>query len=164
MTADPDLVPDDTEPLEINAEIFPDEAFREMIADTADTDHDGSLSASERNSTLILLCNGNEKIADVQGTEYFPQLQGIDISGTSVIEIDTSENHLLQYINISNTGINSLDLRSNTDLSEIIADGCNDLEELLLPEPSSVSSISLNQSALSCEADSEGHYTACHIN
>lgn len=160
-TPDPDKVADTEAEVEINESSFPDKAFRKWAEETADTDGNGKLSPNERNNTLIILCSGNDQIENVKGIENFPQLQGLDLSNTSVTELDLSQNTMLEYVNASGTKITALDLRENTALSEVNVKGCTELTELYMPEPSVLKTLNTEGTSFWCETDNDGSYTAC---
>ena len=84
----------------VNAENFPDEAFRTYVQNL-DTDHTMTLTISEREAVGVMNVRGLG-IADLTGIEYF----------TCLVSLDCGENMLA-----------TLDLSKNSSLDVLIADG-----------------------------------------
>ncbi len=159
----PLAVDESEEAVKINATSFPDAVFRDYISKNADTNGDGSLSADERNSFLIITLIGDPELTNIKGIEYFPLLQAVNVSNTGLTEMDLHNNTLLDNINISGTKVTSLDLSKNAELTKLnIAN--TSMTSLTLPAPSKITEITTTNATMSCTKDESNHYNACSVN
>ncbi len=104
----------------INADIFPDDNFRQWVSNTCDTDHDGTLSDSELSAKLINL--QNRGIANLQGIEYFTAMTTLNCSQNQLTTLDLSHNTALTRLSCNNNQLTALDVSANTLLTNI---SCN---------------------------------------
>lgn len=142
---------------------FPDAAFREWVSSSqVDSNEDGMLSPDERNGVIILNVTGDTRYTNVKGIEYFPLLQAINISGTSITELDTSSNTKLKNLDVSSTSITTLDLSENNELTELNLSN-SQVSTLTLPEESKVETINTEGTSFECTANDQGIYTGCQI-
>jgi len=127
-------------PVVIDKDSFPDPGFRQYISEEFDTNHDGSLSATEIYSVTQVFLIDKENITDLTGIELFPNLEDIncerlnltqlDVSkvanlnclycgGNPLKSIDLSKNKKLEYFDCYSTGITELNLSNNKKLIEL---------------------------------------------
>jgi hypothetical protein len=108
--------------VEINAENFPDEVFREYIERNFDKDKDGFLSEDE-------ICNVREidvskkSIRDLKGLEYFVCLVSLNCCLIEIQELDVSQNISLERLDCCHTRIKELDVSENISLKELNCTG-----------------------------------------
>ena len=97
---------------------FPDELFREYVAENADTDGDGLLSAEEIADVhgIHVRFHG---IQDLTGIEHFTALAYLDCSANSLTSLDVSKNAALQSLDCYSNQLTELDVSKNTALSEL---------------------------------------------
>ncbi|MBR0247651.1 MAG: putative Ig domain-containing protein [Synergistaceae bacterium] len=101
--------------VEINAENFPDENFRQFLLTEFDIDGDDNLSQSEIAAINELIVNGCE-ISSLQGIENFTELEYLDCGNNTIASLDLSANTKLTDIICDNNLLETLDLSSNTAL------------------------------------------------
>ena len=117
-------------PTPIDEKHFPDQTFRDYIAETADSDGDGTLSKEEANAveyigywdketSSYVEPISNAGITSLEGVEYFRNLKGIVIVYNPITTVDLRKNKNLEYAIIE-----------NKELTEIDIFGCKNLEEL----------------------------------
>ncbi len=126
----------------IDAENFPDDAFRAYVAETFDMNGDGALSMMECANVTQVIVPG-KGIASLEGIEFFPnldwisagdnQLTALDVSQNTKLtslmcgvngltNLDLSENVLLDYLDCSENQLTALNLSANTELVNL---NCN---------------------------------------
>lgn len=72
---------------------FPDETFRNWVAEHCDIDHNGELSEAEMSVESIALTDeAAQPIQSLAGIENFPNLKNLNASGTGITELDVSKN------------------------------------------------------------------------
>lgn len=76
---------------------FPDEVFRNYIADEYDIDNDGVLQASEIEAVKSISLSG-KGVASVKGIEYFTELDKVFVQENKLTEIDISKNTKLRQL------------------------------------------------------------------
>ena len=109
----------------LNGENFPDDNFRQYIADMFDTNENGALDENEIAGvkTLRIGVNGGSiycrEIRDLKGLEYFTELEELHFSGNGVTELDVSSNTKLRRLTCSYNQLSSLDLSNNTLLENL---------------------------------------------
>ena len=108
--------------VEINAENFPDENFRQVLLSEFDIDWDNQLSQSEI-STLTDLIVNSRQISSLQGIEHFSELEYLDCGNNTISQLDLASNTKLTNLICNNNLLETLDLSSNTAL---IALNCRD--------------------------------------
>ena len=97
------------EVIEINAENFPDEAFREYVLAAVDTNDDGKLSLEERLARKNIYV-AEEGIATLKGIEYFSNLEGLNCHNNDIEELDVSMLQNNKKLYCHNCDINTLNI------------------------------------------------------
>ena len=105
----------------IDATNFPDEAFRQYVADNFDKDKDGALNQTERNAVKEIRIN-NSGCTSLQGLKYFSKLTDLLCGDNNLTELDVSENPELKRLICYNNSLTSLNLNKNTKLRSL---NCN---------------------------------------
>lgn len=105
----------------IDATNFPDEAFRQYVADNFDKDKDGALNQTERNAVKEIRIN-NSGCTSLQGLKYFSKLTDLLCGDNNLTELDVSENPELGLLICYNNSLTSLNLNKNTKLRSL---NCN---------------------------------------
>lgn len=105
----------------IDATNFPDEAFRQYVADNFDKDKDGALNQTERNAVKEIRIIGSG-CTSLQGLKYFSKLTDLLCSDNNLTELDVSENPELVRLICYNNSLTSLNLNKNTKLGSL---NCN---------------------------------------
>ena len=105
----------------IDATNFPDEAFRQYVADNFDKDKDGALNQTERNAVKEIRIN-NSGCTSLQGLKCFSQLTDLLCGNNNLTELDVSENPELVRLICYNNSLTSLNLNKNTKLGSL---NCN---------------------------------------
>ena len=105
----------------IDATNFPDEAFRQYVADNFDKDKDGALNQTERNAVKEIEIS-NSGCTSLQGLKYFSKLTDLFCSDNNLTELDVSENPELGRLICYNNSLTSLNLNKNTKLRSL---NCN---------------------------------------
>lgn len=108
--------------VEINFKNFPDEKFLDYVSEKIDTIlRDGKLSKAEREAVKDLNLNTpyeeNSKYQNLVGIKYFPNLQKLTCTGNEISELNLSENKKLTYLDCSNNDIKSLNISQCKDLT-----------------------------------------------
>ncbi len=168
-----DLDPDvtliqDHEGIPIDAEHFPDPAFRAYVAAELDLSHNGWLTEDEIAEATDIVCDGLG-IVSLQGIQYFTALSYLDCSNNQIAAMDLSQNLALSYLDCSgnpltalnvsgnaalsnltcsNCALTSLDLSQNWALSSVFCDYNPGLTELLLPPGETLSWLYCSNCAL----------------
>lgn len=109
----------DTDGIAVDNTNFPDDLFRGYVSDNFDTDNDGVLSESEITAVRDVEFL-NQNFENMEGIEYFTQLDTLRILGLDIREIDVSK---------------------NTNLRSFDAVDCDMLQRVVLPEGLAVLSI-----------------------
>ncbi|MGM9941157.1 MAG: hypothetical protein ACI32N_04110 [Bulleidia sp.] len=151
------------QPVNIDADHFPDEAFRSYIRARIDTDQDGILSSQEREGLMIMIVPEDASIVSIQGVELFDNLQSLTLRHTSVTSLDLSSLYELSFLDVSDTQITSLNLQSQEKLVDVRADNTPALTEVYMPGKSMIRSFSTDNSAITCERDDNGYYVGCTL-
>lgn len=117
----------------INADNFPDSAFRSYIAEEFDKNGDNTLSGAElkprKDGELVINVSGKSGIKSLKGIEHFEALTELNCRYTSLDELDVSKNKKLKKLKCGLCGITSLDVTNNTEL-EYLYCGENELTSL----------------------------------
>ena len=116
------------EGITINAENFPDEAFREKVVRSFDTNLDGVLSASEIQAVTNISCYGCG-IKDLTGIQYFTELTTLDCADNLLTTLNISKNEKLQNLYLERNQISTLNVSDNPELKDLDCTG-NLLTEL----------------------------------
>jgi len=106
---------DSSASVEINADNFPDENFRQYVSNNFDSDSSGSLSVTElQNVSYISVTYSN--ISSLKGIEYFTALTDLYCYNNKITELDLNNNINLHYLDCRNNKLAALDLGDFTDL------------------------------------------------
>ena len=98
----------------LNAENFPDEAFREYLK-KFDENNDDTLEPAERYKvTKINVPNRN--ISNLYGIQFFPNLKELKCYGNNLTSLDVSKNTVLDTLYCYNNQLTELDVSQNTAL------------------------------------------------
>ena len=98
--------------IEIIPLYFPDDVFRNYVANEIDTDGNGLLSINEIDAVTSMNLNG-KSIQDLTGISYFTYLETLDVSSNSLTSLDLSYNYNLETLNVSGNSLTSLDVSEN---------------------------------------------------
>ena len=112
----------------IDATNFPDENFRNYVANSLDADRDGCLS-SEEIASMTIMSISSKNIASLTGIEYFTALKELYCDGNQLEALDVSKNTALTRLICSGNKLSTLNVSDNTVLTELYCDG-NQLEAL----------------------------------
>lgn len=149
--------------IKINEAAFPDVSFRNYVLTRLDTDGDGMLSNEERNSVMVLIVPEEKAITSLKGIEQFPHLQSLTAKNTGITELDLSMVTELSYLDVSGTEISELDLEKNTDLLDVHADNTASLQKVYFPSESEIRTFDSENSAVTCEKNTDGYYIGCTL-
>ena len=119
------------EPVPIDADHFPDEAFRNYLLNEnlyvtsikIDQDGDHKLSETERNAVdTIYVEEGydGQKLTSLQGIEFFPNLRYLLCGENNLTSLNVSKNKKLEELYCDENNLNSLDVSQNTALLDLI--------------------------------------------
>ena len=104
------------ESIEINAENFPDEAFRKYVSEKFDKDGDGALSLEEiADVTSVKIANRHD-IQDLTGIQYFTSMTILNCENTGVTVLDVTGNSKLINLNCAKTQVTGLNVIKNPKL------------------------------------------------
>ena len=123
-----DLDPDvtliqDHDGIPIDAEHFPDPAFRAYLHDVPDTDGNWYLNSAELAATDVMYIDGLG-IASLQGIHYFTELEELECADNQIAHLDLSANTLLTYLNCDNNPLTELDLSVHAALNYLNCASC----------------------------------------
>lgn len=107
------------ESIEINAENFPDEAFREYVSEKFDKDDDGVLSPEEVADVTSVKIENRHDIQDLTGIQYFASMTILNCKNTGVTALDVTGNPKLRNLNCAKTQVASLDVSKNPELEQL---------------------------------------------
>lgn len=93
----------------VDAENFPDDAFRAHVAENIDTDADGWLSMSERSNTTNLSVS-SLGISDLTGLDHFVNLAYLDCRNNALTELKLHALTKLEQIRCSGNALTELDV------------------------------------------------------
>ena len=100
----------------IDAAHFPDELFRDYVADHLDPNSDGVLTEAERAAVTELEIE-NLSISTLQGIEFFTDLRELTCRDLGLKSLDVSRNTELTKLNLPFNCLSSLDVSKNTKLT-----------------------------------------------
>ena len=106
----------------INAQNFPDKAFRKYVSKKIDSDKDGILTQKELSSVKRISLKG-KKIVSLKGIEHFTNLQKLSCEDNKIKSLDVSKNEKLTLLDVDNNRLKKLNVRSNIKLKKL---GCDD--------------------------------------
>ena len=112
----------------INEKNFPDENFRDYVAEEWDKNHDKYFSPSEIANAKWISCD-NKEISNLMGIEFFTNIWLLECYYNNLTTIDLSHNKNLSYINCHHNQLNELDV-SGLPLLETFYCGHNALPSI----------------------------------
>ena len=112
----------------INEKNFPDENFRDYVAEEWDKNHDKYFSPSEIANAKWISCD-NKEISNLKGSEFFTNIWLLECYYNNLTTIDLSHNKNLSYINCHHNQLNELDV-SGLPLLETFYCGHNALPSI----------------------------------
>ena len=112
----------------INEKNFPDENFRDYVAEEWDKNHDKYFSPSEIANAKWISCD-NKEISNLKGIEFFTNIWLLKCYYNNLTTIDLSHNKNLSYINCHHNQLNELDV-SGLPLLETFYCGHNALPSI----------------------------------
>lgn len=87
--------------VEVNEANFPDETFRNYVKENFDSNSDGELSEAEIKGAEEVNLAGRDELTSVEGINFLTAVTSINISGTSVKDVDVTKNPELEKLNVS---------------------------------------------------------------
>ncbi|MBO7515906.1 MAG: hypothetical protein J6T47_09820, partial [Lachnospiraceae bacterium] len=105
-----------TASVKINATNFPDEAFRNYVKTTFDTNQNDEFSADELREIKELYIY-RKGICTLKGIEFFSELKVLKAFSNPIEELDVSRNIKLEELDCSAMLLTSLDLSRNSELT-----------------------------------------------
>ncbi|GEM_PF-3403508 len=111
------------------AAYFPDANFRSYLTKYIDTDGNGILSQTERNSVVSMYPHGLA-ITDVTGLKYFPNITKLWVDTNKITKLDLSGNTKIKELHVFQTDLPSLDLSMLKDLEVLWCYNCFDMKYL----------------------------------
>lgn len=93
----------------INEKNFPDENFRDYVAEEWDKNHDKYFSPSEIANAKWISCD-NKEISNLKGIEFFTNIWLLECYYNNLTTIDLSHNKNLSYINCHHNQLNELEV------------------------------------------------------
>ena len=130
----------------INQDNFKDDIFRAYVSDTFDTNHDGSLSASEI-ETVKKIVVSDMGINTLKGIEFFTSVTEIECNHNNLTSLDCSKLKKLETLVCMANRIKTLNVKGCTVLRNIIATG-NELTSIDLSDNSSLNNLSVGENQL----------------
>lgn len=112
----------------INEKNFPDENFRDYVAEEWDKNHDKYFSPSEIANAKWIFCD-NKEISNLKGIEFFTNIWLLECYYNNLTTIDLSNNKKLSYINCHHNKLEKLDV-SGLPLLETFYCGHNALPSI----------------------------------
>lgn len=112
----------------INEKNFPDENFRDYVAEEWDKNQDKYFSPSEIANAKWISCD-NKEISNLKGIEFFTNIWLLECYYNNLTTIDLSNNKKLSYINCHHNQLNELDV-SGLPLLETFYCGHNALPSI----------------------------------
>lgn len=112
----------------INEKNFPDENFRDYVAEEWDKNHDKYFSPSEIAKAKWISCD-NKEISNLKGIEFFTNIWLLECYYNNLTTIDLSHNKNLSYINCHHNKLEKLDV-SGLPLLETFYCGHNALPSI----------------------------------
>ncbi len=151
----------------IDAEHFPDDAFRNYVAAELDPNGDGWLTLAEQQAVEEIECV-NMGIASLAGIEYFPNLDSLTCSENTLTALNLSGNPLITWLDCGfNEELTALDLSSLPALDVLYCSGCLSLTALDLSHNPVLTELDCRECALNVlnlSANSLLWYLDCSCN
>ena len=124
----------------VDAEHFPDAAFRQLVSEAFDADGDGVLSQEEIEGVTLISAR-NKGIADLTGVELFPNLKDLDVMGNQLTRLDASNVKI--GLNCADNRLTELITPKAITLETLVCSG-NQLEALDLSDNNHYSLLTLH--------------------
>ena len=106
--------------IRIDAEHFPDETFRDLIAEVFDENGSGWLTKAEIDAVTEIDFEEHIHLANAQGIEYFTELQILTLCGSpELTSIDLRANTKLTDIDLTNNGLITINLEGLTAVKNL---------------------------------------------
>ena len=110
---------------------FEDETFREYIKTSFDSDDDGYLSETEVGSVKNINVSGKSAITTLKGIEKLTALEKLNCHGTSISELDLTNNTKVTEIDCGECkNLSNMNLTSNSELTTIDCGACPKITSL----------------------------------
>lgn len=122
-------------PVAINFNNFPDDAFRQVVEDYYDLDEDGYLSQSEiaTVTTMPLTAYAEYDIESLKGIEYFTSLKSLYAGDLGIEDASNLQGMTsLQILVLNGNELTSIDISGNTALTTLNCTANSDLNSLVL--------------------------------
>ena len=100
-----------------------------------------SLVKLDLHNVVLIDSNSNPVYQPLTIAQQLPNLEDLDVSGSSFSEVPLSSSSTLRSLNLSETKIKSLNYSNQPMLEELIIDGCEDLETIDLRDCPKLKSI-----------------------
>ena len=130
----------------INEKNFPDENFRDYVAEAWDKNHDKYFSPSEIASAKWISCD-NKEISNLKGIEFFTNIWLLECYYNNLTTIDLSHNKKLSYINCIYNKLEELDVSELPLLEKFACDG-NKLQSIDVSENKKLKDFSCKENSL----------------
>ena len=108
--------PDETGDIALTDANFPDAKFLEYVK-RFDTDGNGTLSQTERESVAVISLDSGGNISDLTGIELFPNLENLYCESNQLTSLDLSQNTALTKLDCALNPLTSLDVSNNPALT-----------------------------------------------
>lgn len=115
--------------VQVDANSFPDEAWREYISKNVDSDKNGMLCASEREALTSIKATKAKGYSNLKGIEFFPNLETLSIVDTLTTPIDLSANGQLTTLKFVAGYSTGLDLSNCKKLVSVAITGATITEK-----------------------------------
>lgn len=92
--------------------------FMKYCYDNFDVNKDGKVSMEEANAVKSIVCT-NQEVTSVNGIEYFPNLEKLDLSENNIPSLDFSLFTKLESLNINKNQFNTLALSQCLNLTQL---------------------------------------------
>ena len=130
----------------ISEDNFPDQTFREYVADTHDQDFDGVLTEEEISCVEVINVY-QMGIEDLTGIEFFTSLTELACEENELTSIDVSSLTSLKELDCAINHLEQLDLSKNESLTRLICFE-NELEELDLSDNTELTEVNCSENRL----------------
>lgn len=116
---------------------FPDQYFRQYVAENIDTDQNGYLSQQECSAVTYIgddqgaISKGTGECASLKGIEYFVNLDSLNCANEKLTELDLSGLTKVYFVKAANNQLQSLNVRDCKELTMLDCSN-NQIKELNL--------------------------------
>ena len=110
--------PGDNESIAIDSENFPSYAFRDLLLNRYDSNHDGLLSSSEFSAVKQFDLH-QRKIDNLKGIEYFTEVTKLACQDNYLVQLDVSKNTKLETLNCYRNQLTTLTVSDNPAISNL---------------------------------------------